>query len=137
GGGSVGSVTCRPLPRFASMGSSRVNVRRGPGLDYRKDWVFRREGWPVKIVDEYGNWRRIVDRDRVGGWVYHAMLSGQRTVLILDDGTTLREAPRDSAPAVAQAEQGVVADIDSCGPDWCRVAAHGYEGWVRKTAVWG
>ena len=28
------------------------------------------------IVDEYGDWRRIVDKDEAGGWVYHAMLTG-------------------------------------------------------------
>ncbi|HET7409539.1 MAG TPA: SH3 domain-containing protein [Paracoccaceae bacterium] len=136
-GEEIGPVTNLPLPRYVSLRSDKINVRRGPGLDYRKDWVFRREGLPVKIVEEYGNWRRIVDKDQAGGWVYHAMLTGRRTVLILEDGTALREEPTDAAPANARAEQGVVARLDSCGPDWCRIEAGGYEGWVRKSSVWG
>jgi SH3-like domain-containing protein len=133
----VGPVTNLPLPRYVSLRSSEINVRRGPGLDYRKDWVFRREGLPVKIVDEYGDWRRIVDKDDAGGWVYHAMLTGRRTVLIVEDGVVLRDEPTDAAPANARAEQGVVARLESCGPAWCEVEAGGYSGWVRKAALWG
>lgn len=136
-GEGVGPVTNLPLPRYVSLRSDKINVRRGPGLDYRKDWVFRRAGLPVKIIDEYGDWRRIVDKDDAGGWVYHAMLTGRRTVLILEDGTVLRDQPNDSARAKARAEQGVVARLQSCGPDWCRIEADSYEGWVPRSAIWG
>lgn len=133
----LGPVTNLPLPRYVSLRSSEINVRRGPGLDYRKDWVFRRAGLPVRIIDEYKDWRRIVDRDDAGGWVYHAMLSGRRTVLIVDDGVALRRKPADTAAPVAIAEQGVVADLESCQPDWCEIKVRGYGGWVRKSAIWG
>ena len=134
---AVGSVTNLPVPRYVSLRSSDINVRRGPGLDYRKDWVFHRAGLPVKIVEEYGDWRRIVDKDDAGGWVYHAMLTGRRTVLVVDDSVTLRADPSDAAPAAAVAEQGVVARLDRCGPDWCEIEADGYDGWVRKASLWG
>ena len=134
---TVGTVTKLPLPRYVSLRSSEINVRRGPGLDYRKDWVFHRTGLPVKIVDEYGDWRRIVDKDEAGGWVFHAMLTGRRTVLIVEDGVTLRDEPAETAEASAVAEQGVVARLESCAPDWCEIEADGYSGWVRKTSLWG
>ena len=133
----AGPVTNLPLPRFVSLRSSKINVRRGPGLDYRKDWVFRRTGLPVRVVDEYGDWRRIVDMDDAGGWVYHAMITGRRTVLITGDDVALRERASDSAAAVAQAERGVVARLKSCVPDWCEVEAEGHRGWVRKAGIWG
>ena len=133
----AGEVTNLPVPRYVSLRSSEINVRRGPGLDYRKDWVFHRAGLPVRIIEEYGDWRRIVDKDDAGGWVYHAMLTGRRTVLVIEDGTVLHEEPTDAAPANARAEQGVVAHLESCNPHWCLIEADGYEGWVRKSAVWG
>ncbi len=120
-----------------SLRSSDINVRRGPGLDYRKDWVFHRAGLPVKIVDEYGDWRRIVDKDDAGGWVYHAMLTGRRTVLVVENSVTLRDDPSDAAAAAAVAEQGVVARLDQCNPGWCEIEADGYSGWVRKASLWG
>ena len=133
----LGTVTKLPLPRFVSLRSSKINVRRGPGLDYRKDWVFKRAGLPVQVVEEYGDWRRVVDKDDAGGWVYHAMITGRRTVLITRDMVTLRADPTDTAAATAQAEIGVVADLRACTPDWCQIEAQGHRGWVPKAAIWG
>ncbi len=133
----LGAVTNLPVPRYVSLRSSRINVRRGPGLDYRKDWVFRRAGLPVQVVDEYGDWRRIVDKDQAGGWVYHAMITGRRTVVITADDVVFRQDPADTAAATAQAERGVVARLRKCGETWCEVEADGHRGWVPKTAVWG
>lgn len=133
----LGTVTNLPVPRYVSLRSDRINVRRGPGLDYRKDWVFQREGLPVRVIDEYGDWRRIVDHDDASGWIYHAMITGRRTVLITEDRTVFRREPTDTAPATAEAEQGVIASLRRCGPDWCEVEKDGHVGWVRKKAVWG
>ena len=137
GAAAVGSVTKLPLPRYVSLRSNEINVRRGPGLDYRKDWVFRRAGLPVKVVDEYGDWRRIVDSDGAGGWVYHSLLSGRRTALVTSPLATLRDRPVETAIPVAEAEQGVVARLDECRPRWCRVGIEGTEGWVLREQVWG
>ncbi len=136
-GDSVGEVTNLPVPRYVSLRSSEINVRRGPGLDYRKDWVFQRAGLPVRIIEEYGDWRRIVDKDDAGGWVYHAMLTGRRTVLVTADEVVLRSDASDTAAPVARAEQGVVARLRACRPDWCEIEAEGHKGWVRKSVVWG
>ena len=133
----TGPVTNLPLPRYVSLRSSEINVRRGPGLDYRKDWVFKRSGMPVRVVDEYGDWRRIVDKDDAGGWVYHAMITGRRTVLITADTVLFRENPAETSAATARAEHGVVARLRSCAEDWCQVEADGHRGWVRKLDIWG
>ena len=133
----VGSVTNLPLPRYVSLRSNEINVRRGPGLDYRKDWVFLRAGLPVRVIDEYGDWRRVVDHDDAGGWVYHAMITGRRTVLVTADKTFFREEPTETAAALAEAEQGVVARLRRCRQEWCEIEAKGHSGWVRKTAIWG
>ena len=123
---ALGPVTNLPLPRYLSLRSDEINVRRGPGLDYRKDWVFRRAGLPVRVVDEYGDWRRIVDSDGAGG-----------TVLVTAAMTTLRDRPVETAVPVAQAEQGVVARLDECRARWCRVGIEGVEGWVLRETLWG
>jgi SH3-like domain-containing protein len=133
----VGEVTNLPVPRYVSLRSSEINVRRGPGLDYRKDWVFHRAGLPVRVIEEYGDWRRIVDKDEAGGWVYHAMLTGRRTVLVTAEEAVLRSEPAETAAPVARAELGVVARLEQCRPDWCEIEAEGHGGWVRKSAIWG
>lgn len=132
-----GPVTKLPLPRYVSLNSDKINVRRGPGLDYRRDWIFRRHGLPVRVIDEYEHWRRIVDSDEAGGWVYHALISGRRTVLVTATEVILRARPKPDARPVAQAEQGVIARLLKCEPLWCRVEAGDVRGWVEKTEIWG
>ena len=34
-------------------------------------------------------------------------------------------------------EPGVIARLDACEADWCRIVAGGQRGWVEKTALWG
>lgn len=70
GGPGAGSVTNLPLPRFVSMKAVEGNVRRGPSLAHRIDWVFTRRDMPLEIVAEYGHWRRVQDRDGLGGWIH-------------------------------------------------------------------
>jgi SH3-like domain-containing protein len=134
---SLGPVTKLPMPRYVSLRAGEVNVRRGPGLDYRIDWVFQRTGLPVRIIDEYQNWRRIADSDNAGGWVFHALLTGRRTALVTDAEVSLRSEPSDTAQITARAEQGVVASLRKCQPDWCELEASGHRGWARKSALWG
>ncbi|KPP84223.1 MAG: hypothetical protein HLUCCA08_01795 [Rhodobacteraceae bacterium HLUCCA08] len=132
-----GPVTNLPLPRYVSLKATEANVRRGPSLSHRVDWIFARRDMPLQVVAEYGHWRRVVDRDGMGGWVHYMMLSGNRTVIVERDLVTLRARPEPDAPDVARLEPGVIADLGDCGPEWCRLNAGGYRGWAPKAALWG
>ncbi|MEM9784203.1 MAG: SH3 domain-containing protein [Pseudomonadota bacterium] len=136
-GYGVGPVTKLPMPRYVSLRASRINVRRGPGLNYRIDWVFQRSDLPVQIVGEFGDWRQIVDSDGATGWVYHALLTGRRTVLVTEAMADLRARPEDDARLRAQATEGVVADLRQCRRDWCEVETDEASGWLPKAAIWG
>src|SRR6476619_7352914 len=61
-----------PLPRFVSLKSNDVNVRRGPGQEYDVAYTYVRAGLPVEITQEFDNWRKIRDSDGVEGWVFHS-----------------------------------------------------------------
>jgi SH3-like domain-containing protein len=132
-----GKVTNLPIPRYVSLKASEGNVRRGPSLSHRIDWVFTRRDMPLEVTDEYGHWRRVRDRDGQGGWIHHSLLSGVRTVIVEEDMAALRLKPAPDAPVTARAEAGVVAALGPCQRDWCRVGASGYRGWIPKRAVWG
>lgn len=133
----TGPVTHLPLPRYVSMKASEGNVRRGPSLTHRIDWVFKRRDMPLEITAEHGHWRRVRDRDGAGGWVHYALLSGVRTVLVEKDMLALHTRPDRQTPVVAALELGVVARLGDCGPDWCRLSAGGYKGWAQKKDMWG
>ncbi|MGI9388990.1 MAG: SH3 domain-containing protein [Boseongicola sp.] len=132
-----GPVTNLPMPRFVSLKAEEGNVRRGPSLSHRIDWVFTRRNMPLEITAEYGHWRRVRDRDGQGGWVHYSLLSGVRHVIVETDLTPLRVKPDAESQVNAYAEAGVVARLGSCGLDWCRVNANGSKGWVKKRGLWG
>ena len=132
-----GPVTNLPMPRFVSLKAEEGNVRRGPSLSHRIDWVFTRRNMPLEITAEYGHWRRVRDRDGQGGWVHYSLLSGVRHVIVEADLTPLHVKPDAKSPVNAYAEASVVARLGSCGIDWCRVTANGSKGWVEKSGLWG
>lgn len=134
---TVGPSTGLPMPRFVSIKASEANVRRGPSTTHRIDWVFKHPGLPVIVTGEYGHWRRVVDRDGLGGWVHYALLSGNRTVIVDLDMLSIRRKPERDAEVVAQLERGVIARLVECANDWCDIRADGYEGWAESAALWG
>ena len=135
--GERGSVTNLPLPRFVSLKAHKANVRRGPSLTHRIDWVYTRRDMPLMITAEYDNWRRVRDREGAGGWVHYSLLSGARTVIVEKDMLPLNIRPEPDTSVSAQLELGVVARLEKCTADWCRLKAGGYRGWARKADLWG
>jgi len=132
-----GTVTNLPIPRFVSLKASEGNVRRGPSLSHRVDWVFKRRNMPLQVTAEHGHWRRVEDKEGFGGWVHYSLISGNRTVIVEQDMLTLHKRPDEVTPIVAALEAGVVAELDKCEREWCRVSSGGYRGWARKGALWG
>lgn len=132
-----GSVTNLPIPRFVSLKAPEGNVRRGPSLSHRIDWVFKRRAMPLMVTDEYGHWRRVQDAEGAGGWMHYSLLSGARTVIVKEDLVPMRIKPEDGAQVNAYAEAGVVARLGACSEAWCRISADGHRGWVEKTVLWG
>ena len=132
-----GAVTNLPLPRFVSLKASEGNVRRGPSLTHRIDWVFKRRDMPLEITAEHGHWRRVRDRDGAGGWVHYSLLSGTRYVLIEQDMLALYQRADPATPVMARLELGVIARLGKCSVNWCRLSSAGYKGWAPKEALWG
>jgi SH3-like domain-containing protein len=125
------------LPRFASLKSDEVNLRTGPGTRYPIDWIYRRRGLPVEIVDEFEDWRRVRDHDGTMGWVHRFMLASHRTVLVTGGTRMLRRQPSDAAPGLAYLQAGVVANLEDCQQAWCRIEAQGFDGWLRRSELFG
>ncbi len=132
-----GPVTNLPIPRFVSLKASEGNMRRGPSLTHRIDWVLTRRNMPLQVIAEHGHWRKVMDMHGAGGWVHYALLSGTRTVVIMPDLLEVYAKPDRRSEVRARFEGGVVARLGECNLYWCRLSAEGYKGWAPKTDVWG
>jgi SH3-like domain-containing protein len=137
----TGSASGLPIPRFVSLKSDRINVRGGPNRDQDVRWVYTRAGMPVEITAEFENWRRIRDWEGAEGWVYHSLLSGRRTVMIVprptDEMVPLYEQADDGSAVAARLQTGVVATLKTCNGVWCRISGKNFDGWVRQERLWG
>ncbi len=134
----LGPETNLPLPRFVSLNVATANIRRGPGVSHRVDWVFSGRGLPLEVTAEHGHWRKVRDADDAGGWVHHSLLRGARTAMVTAaPEAVLRAEPAPDARPVARAETGVIGGLDRCGAIWCRFEAGGRRGWVQKADLWG
>ena len=138
---NVGSKSGLPLPRFVSLKADRVNVRVGPTREHEVSWVYTNSGLPVEITAEYGNWRRIRDWEGSEGWVYHSLLSGRRTAIVIpkdkDDLVPVHNAPGAQSPVMAKLEAGVRGVLKECNGSWCQLAGKQFEGWVEQYRLWG
>lgn len=130
-----------PLPRFVSLKSERVNVRRGPSNEHSVAWVFTRRALPVEIIAEYDNWRRIRDSEGAEGWVYHSLLSGRRTVIAApwakNAVVDLQSAGQGSSGLIARVSSGAVGFLSSCDGKWCFARFDDYEGYVQQDRLFG
>src|SRR6059058_5061785 len=121
----IGPKSGLPMPRFVSLKPDRVNVRGGPTRDHEVTFVYQRAGLPVEITAESDNWRRIRDWEGAEGWVYHSMLSGRRTALVIaklkDELVPLHASHDDASAVVARLQAQVLATVRECTGAWCRV----------------
>ncbi len=132
-----GPVTKLPIPRFVSLKAAEANVRRGPSLSHKVDWVYKRRSMPLQVTAEFENWRRVRDQDGAGGWVHYTLLTGARTALVEQDLLPLYDRPDTSSPVAAHLQLGVIGRLGKCDIEWCHLDTGGYDGWTKKSGLWG
>jgi len=141
GDAGTGSVSGLPIPRFVSLKSDRVNARSGPNKDQEVRWVYTHAGMPVEITAEFENWRRIRDWEGAEGWVYHSLLSGRRTAVVVpkskDDLVPLYETADIESAVAARLQSGVLGALKSCNGTWCQFSGKGFDGFIRQERLWG
>jgi SH3-like domain-containing protein len=136
------------MPKFFSLKSNPVNLRKGPGLQYPKVWIFRREGLPVEVLRVHERWREVRDSDGATGWILKTLISRRRTALVTPwllketgggsrELTPMRREARERARLVAQLEPGTLVNLKSCDGLWCHVSVDAFRGYVEQIRLWG
>jgi len=137
------------FPRFVSLKSNPVNLRKGPGLQFPKSWIFRRAGLPVEVLREHGRWRQVRDSDGATGWVSRGLISRRRTALVTpwkhkearqktgDWLSNLFRQARTQSRVLAKLEPGTLVSVKSCNIRWCYVSIGQFRGHIPKQRLWG
>ena len=134
---TVGKKTGLPIPRFVSLKSDKVNLRRGPSLDYKIDWVYKRKHLPLMIVGEFGHWRKVTDFEGYTGWVYKDLLSGARYIIVNRKETLLRNKAGFNSLGKAILKREVIGKLINCEGLWCFIKIKNLRGYVLADHIWG
>ena len=128
----------RDVPYWASMRATKVNMRVGPSAEYQIQWVYQREGLPVKVIRVREGWRLIADPDGTQGWVVARLLSPDRSALVIGDGPAdMRSGAGGMGDVRWTLEPGVVGMLGECDAGWCELNVKGHKGWVAEARLWG
>lgn len=126
------------VPYWASISAEEANMRVGPARIYPIDWVYAREGLPVKVLRVNQGWRYIEDPDGARGWMFSAMLSRKRGAIVVGDALApIRDEPSDAGALKWNAQPGVVGTLGECEAGWCEFAVGGRSGWIEAERLWG
>jgi len=134
---SVGRVTGGALPRWVSLKDEDAYLRRGPTKTHAIEWVYQRQYMPVEVVAEFGNWRRVRDRDGTLGWMGRSVLANHRTGMVQADMTPLFRGNTQDSSVLAYLEEDVVVHLKSCKDSWCQVQVEKLTGWLPSSDIDG
>ena len=134
----VGAVTGFPLPRFVSTKSTLANVRTGPGRRYPIKFILHQKV-PLKIIDEYGNWRKIKDWEGEEGWIHRLLLHNDRLGIVRVPITGLYEKQDTKSRLKARLSRNVILLLKTCNQYWCYVDNSTIYtlGYVQTKDIWG
>ncbi len=147
----VGKETGLPLPRFVILKSNKSNLRNGAGMKYAINWTYLKKGYPMEVIAEFENWRKLRDIDGTEGWINENLITGKRNVLIISNKFEVNPTkyklkqqemflfryPDENSYPVVRVEFGVIGNIKKCDIDWCKIKVDKYTGWIRKANIWG
>ena len=127
------------IPRVVSLKNSLTYMRTGPGKEFPVKFELKQKGYPLKVVAEFNNWRKVITYGKISGWIHTQLLSSFRTGLLIKT-TFLKTMPSDSSNSLAKLLPNLLINVIICKDNWCKieiVKSKLYVGWVQKETIWG
>ena len=100
---------------------------------------FKKKGYPLKVIAEFNNWRKVITFGKISGWIHTQLLSSIRTGLITKT-TLLKTLPTNSSNSLAKLLPNLLISIIRCEKKWCKIEIVKdkiFVGWVQKATIWG
>ena len=135
---NVGKETGLEIPRYVSLKSNDANIRVGPSKNYPIEIKFIIKNYPLKVLEEYEEWRRVEDFKKNIGWIHKSLISGTRTGIVLSkDNENIQLLNTLDGNVIGEIGNGNIVFLEKCKIDWCLVSLDDYEGWMNKNYIWG
>jgi SH3-like domain-containing protein len=138
GAAPAGAQQDREVPYWAALRVGEVNMRVGPGEDYRIAWVYKRKQLPMKVLRLKEGWRLVQDPEGARGWMLARFLTPERGALVIGDGLAeMHEKGSESARLLWRVEPGVTGKLGDCDDGWCKFEVSGHVGFMPEDRLWG
>ena len=135
---NIGSQTGLEIPRYVSLKSNDSNMRVGPSKNYPIKLNYISKNYPVKIIDEYLDWRKVEDFEKNIGWMHKSLLTGERYGLILSTNKSRVNIYNSiNGKVIGEINTKLIVRLSKCKIDWCFILINNYKGWIRKKNIWG
>ena len=135
---NTGKETGLEIPRYVSLKSDDANIRVGPSKNYPIEIKYIKKNYPLKVLDEYEEWRKVEDFNRNIGWIHKSLISGIRTGIVLsNDNKNISILNTLDGNVIGEIGNGNIVFLEKCKIDWCLVSLDDYEGWMNKNYIWG
>ena len=135
---TLGNETGLKIPRFVSLKSDNSNLRIGPSENYPVKIKYIVANMPVEIIDEYKNWRKIIDYEENEGWIHKNLIKGKRFAIVntpYENGLQVFNKPKGSN--IGKIGKKNILEIKTCLINWCKIEYKKNKGWVNKINLWG
>ena len=134
----IGKETGLEIPRYVSLKSNDANIRVGPSKNYPIEIKFIKKNYPLKVLEEYEDWRKVEDFQKNFGWIHKSLISGSRTgIVVSNDNKTIKLLNTLNGNVIGEIGKGNIVFLEKCKIDWCLVSFGNYRGWVDKKNIWG
>ena len=134
----IGKVTGLEIPRYISLKSDDANIRVGPNKNYPITIKYIKKNYPLKVLEEYEDWRKVEDFQKNFGWIHKSLISGTRTGIVLsNDNKAIKLLNTLNGNVIGEIGKGNIVFLEKCKIDWCLVSSGNYKGWIDKKHIWG
>ena len=134
----IGSETGYEIPRFVSLKSNNVNLRIGSSKNYPIILKYVTKNLPIKIIEEYGSWRKIIDIENNQGWIHKSLLKGDRYGIINQTHKyNLKILNKPKGNIIGEIGKNNLIKINRCLINWCLIEYKKNKGWIKKDNLWG
>ena len=122
---------------FFSTKFNEVNVRNGPGLNHLLIYKILIKGYPLKVISEFDNWKKVRDFSGRVGWISKSQLTSERYVITIIPDQYLYKFPKIESKKIALVKKESLLKLIREHEGWLLLESDGVKGWITKNAVWG
>ena len=135
---NIGKETGLEIPRYVSLKSNDANIRVGPSMNYPIEIKYILKNYPLKVLEEYKEWRKVEDFEKNIGWIHKSLITGNRTGIVLtNDNKNIELLNTLGGNVIGEIGKGNIVNLEKCKIDWCLVSAGNSKGWIDKNYLWG